>query len=60
MFGLDMRTIGRITGVLFFAAFVGIASGSSTPVIVLAFTAAVVLAWIWLAVVAARFRRTAS
>ncbi len=37
-----------ITGVAFFAAFAGIASGSSTPPIVLGFVGAVVLAWSWL------------
>ncbi|MDJ0356650.1 DUF998 domain-containing protein [Paenarthrobacter sp. PH39-S1] len=42
-----------ITGTVFVAAFIGIASGSTSAVIVLGFTAAVVLAWIWLAVTAA-------
>ncbi len=42
------------TGVVFFAAFFGIASGSSNPVIVLSFVVAVVLAWAWLSTMAAR------
>ncbi len=46
-----------VTGVLFLLAFVGIATGSTRALIVLGFTAAVVLAWIWLAVVSVRFRK---
>jgi Protein of unknown function (DUF998) len=47
------------TGVIFFAAFLGIAAGSSRPgstmaVVILAFTAAVVLAWTWISTLAAR------
>ena len=50
-----------ITGVFFFAAFFGIAMGSqqggSTLVLVtVAFTIAVILAWTWLSLVAARLR----
>jgi hypothetical membrane protein len=37
----------RVTGVLFLAAFVGIASGGGSPVLNLAFTAAVLLGWAW-------------
>jgi hypothetical protein len=37
-----------VTGVLFLAAFVGIASGNPSAAILLAFTAAVVLGWTWL------------
>jgi len=40
----------RATGVLFLAAFVGIASGAATPAVVLGFWVAVVLSWTWLAV----------
>src|SRR5205823_2851520 len=48
-----------VTGVLFFLAFFGIASGSNQtgPVltfVVLAFTAAVVLGWAWVSAIAAR------
>lgn len=47
------------TGVLFFAAFFGIAAGSSRPggtmtVAILAFTAVVILAWTWVSTLAAR------
>lgn len=41
------------TGVIFFAAFIGIASGSKGPVSV-AFAVAVVLAWVWISLIAAR------
>ena len=37
-----------LTGVAFLAGFVGITSGSSSPPVVLGFTAAVLLAWAWL------------
>jgi hypothetical protein len=36
------------TGVLFLAAFAGLASGSGSPVVVIAFWAALLLAWAWL------------
>jgi hypothetical protein len=47
------------TGVLFFAAFIGIAAGSNQTgpgltVVVLAFTAAVVLGWAWITAMCAR------
>jgi hypothetical protein len=42
--------------VLFFAAFAGIASGSKNPMIIPAFTAAVVLSWTWLSALSALFR----
>jgi hypothetical protein len=53
------------TGVLFFAAFFGIAAGSnqsgpSLTFVVLAFTAAVVLAWAWISIMAARLMRELS
>ena len=41
----------RVTGVAFLAGFAGIASGSDSAVIVLAFWAAVAAAWAWLAAV---------
>jgi hypothetical protein len=48
-------TYSRATGVVFAATFVGIASGSSqggviSTIVILAFTAAVVLGWTWLSV----------
>ncbi|MFD1045911.1 hypothetical protein ACFQ1S_10225 [Kibdelosporangium lantanae] len=44
----------RITGVVFLAAFAGIASGSGSVALNLAFTAAVILASVWLSVVSLR------
>ncbi len=46
-----------VTGVLFLLTFLGIATGSTSAFIVLGFTAAVVPAWIRLAVVSLRFRK---
>jgi hypothetical protein len=43
-----------ITGVLFFAAFFGIASGSKGAGITVAFAVAVVLGWAWISAMAAR------
>lgn len=40
------------TGIVFFAAFAGVASGSSNPAVVLSFVSSVVLVFVWLAVVA--------
>jgi hypothetical protein len=48
---LGWASFSLITGVLFFAAFAGIATGSSSSAVVLAFTGAVILAWSWLALV---------
>jgi hypothetical protein len=43
------RAVGSIvTGVAFLTGFGGIASGSASPAITLAFTAAVLLVWAWL------------
>lgn len=39
----------RLTGLLFLLAFVGVASGSTSPAVVLAFWTALVIAWAWLA-----------
>jgi len=41
-----------VTGVLFTAAFVGIASGSASPVLNVSFGVAVTLGWTWLTAVA--------
>jgi len=49
----------RITGVAFLAGFAGIASGSHGPT-TLAFVAAIVLVWAWLATVCVHFYRTAA
>lgn len=48
----------RVTGVVFLAAFVGIASGSGTPAIILSFVAAVILVWTWMACTAVKIYRT--
>ncbi|MGF1648567.1 MAG: DUF998 domain-containing protein [Kineosporiaceae bacterium] len=49
----------RVTGVLFLTAFVGVASSGGAPALVLAFSAAVILGWAWLAAVTFRLRRSA-
>jgi hypothetical protein len=49
----------RITGVLFLAGFVGIASGSQGPT-TLAFVAAVGTVWAWVTTVSVHFYRTAA
>ena len=46
-----------VTGVAFLAGFAGISSGSSTPTIVLAFTAAVLLVCGWLSSTSAHLYR---
>jgi hypothetical protein len=43
-----------VTGLIFFGAFFGIASGSKKSWLIVAFTAAVILAWSWLSLVSAR------
>lgn len=48
-----------ITGVLFLVAFAGIATGSASSAVVLAFTGAVILAWVWLALVSVQLYRRA-
>ena len=54
-----MAWFSRATGVLFLVAFAGIASGSTSPAVVLGFWAGVVLAWVWLAVTSVDlYRRT--
>ena len=54
-----MAWFSRVTGVVFLVAFAGIASGSASPVVVLGFWAAVVLAWVWLAITSVDlYRRT--
>jgi uncharacterized protein DUF998 len=48
------------TGIAFLAAFVGLASGSESPVIVLAFWAALILAWAWMAALSIRLYQQVS
>ena len=47
----------RTTGLVFLAGFVGIASGSSSPAVVLGFWFAVVVAWAWLAALSVHLYR---
>ncbi len=55
-----MAIYSRITGVAFLAAFAGVATGSSSPAIVLPFYAAVTAVFAWLAVVSVHlYRRVA-
>lgn len=49
--------LSRLTGVLFLFAFVGVASGSSSSAVVLAFWAALVIAWGWLAALSIQLYR---
>jgi hypothetical protein len=46
-----------LTGVIFFAAFVGIASGAGNPVTVVGFWIAVTIAWVWISALSLRLRR---
>jgi len=55
----DLAWFSRVTGVVFLAAFAGIASGSHGPV-TLAFVAAVLLVWAWLATICIHFYRAAA
>lgn len=48
------KHFSRITGIVFLAAFAGIASGSGTPAVVLSFVAAVILVFTWMTLVALR------
>lgn len=54
-----LATFSGITGVAFFAAFAGIASGGGSAATTLGFVAGVVLAWTWLAVVSLQLYRSA-
>jgi hypothetical protein len=57
-----MRTMSAFsitTGVVFLAAFAGVASGSNSPVVVIAFEVALVIAWTWLGAVSMHFYRKA-
>jgi hypothetical protein len=58
---LSWAVFSLVTGVLFFAAFAGIATGgAASSAGVLAFTGAVILAWTWLALVSVHLYRRAS
>jgi hypothetical membrane protein len=48
-----------VTGIAFLAAFVGLASGSASPLVVLGFWAALIVAWSWMGALALHeYRRT--
>ncbi|MDL5154483.1 DUF998 domain-containing protein [Actinomycetospora termitidis] len=50
---------GRITGIVFLIGFAGVTTGSSSPVVVIGFWIAVILAWTWIAVTSLElYRRT--
>jgi hypothetical membrane protein len=51
--------LSRATGLLFLAGFGGLASGSSSAAVVVAFWAALILAWAWLALISIHFYRRA-
>jgi uncharacterized protein DUF998 len=50
----------RVTGVVFFAGFAGIASGAGSRVVTLAFVASVVVVWTWLSLVSVHLYRRAA
>ncbi len=54
-----MAFFSGVTGVTFLAAFAGVASGSDSPVVVIAFEVALIIAWTWLAAVSLHFYREA-
>jgi hypothetical protein len=56
--GCGRAVFSRITGVVFFLAFAGIATGGGNVAVNLGFTAAVILAWAWLSVVSVRLYRS--
>jgi hypothetical protein len=52
------KWFSRATGAIFLLGFLGVASGSSSPAVVLAFWAALVLAWAWLGSLALHLYRS--
>lgn len=50
----------RMTGILFLAGFLGLASGSSSPLVVTGFWAALLVAWAWIASLAVNLYRQAA
>ncbi|WIX82381.1 DUF998 domain-containing protein [Amycolatopsis carbonis] len=48
----------RVTGIAFLAGFAGVATGSTSPAVVIGFWVAVALAFAWLAVTAVQTKRT--
>jgi hypothetical protein len=54
-----LAVFSRVTGLAFLAAFAGVTTGSSASAVVVPFYAAVLLAWIWIAVTSVHlYRRT--
>lgn len=56
---LMQARLTRVTSAVFLVAFAGIASGATSPLVNLAFTAAVVLTWAWLSVTTVQQYRAA-
>jgi hypothetical protein len=56
----SLAVYSRLTGLAFLAAFAGVTTGSSSSAIVLPFYAGVLIAWIWIAVVAVHLYRRSS
>jgi hypothetical protein len=52
--------VSRCVGVLFLLGFAGVASGSSSPVVVLGFWVALLAVWAWLAALSIHFYRAVS
>jgi hypothetical protein len=52
------KWFSRATGLIFLLAFAGVASGSGSPAVILAFWAALVLAWLWLGSLALHLYRS--
>jgi hypothetical protein len=50
----------RMTGALFLAGFLGLASGSGSPLVVIGFWAALLVAWGWIASLAVNLYRQAA
>jgi Protein of unknown function (DUF998) len=50
----------RMTGILFLAGFLGLASGSSSPSVVIGFWAALLVVWAWIASLAVNLYRRAA
>ena len=49
-----------MTGTLFLAGFLGLASGSSSPLVIIGFWAALLAAWAWIASLAVNLYRRAA
>src|SRR5579859_7426324 len=56
----DWAVYSRATAVVFLAGFLGVASGSSSPVVIAGFWLAMLLAWSWLAGLGADLYRAVS